>query len=78
MKRPFYCGSQYSDWVSENCERCSRGYDYEAGTWRCELQRALDEAYLDTGEVADEVAERIGYREGLYIWRCAEYEKKEE
>ena len=77
MKRVFANGSQFADWLMENCHRCARGYDYEAGVYRCELQKALDEAYTWGGEVTDEVAERIGYREGLYNWRCAEYEKKE-
>jgi hypothetical protein len=77
--RPFYCGTQYADWETWNCENCrkqGRYADADKTDWRwsCELQRALGEAYLGDGSVSEDVARSIGYigNEARHNWECPE------
>jgi len=77
MKRPFYCGSQFGDWKARNCDRCVKGYDIN---WHCELEQALDDAYMDVGQVNEGVYHRIGADENKLAntWDCPERELKEQ
>lgn len=73
----FSCGSQYDDWTSSNCDRCTKG-------WRvvnpdepmaCDIQEALLVACFEDGTVSPEVAARMGVSEatkGRYNWCCGE------
>lgn len=76
----FSSGSQYSDWVSSNCERCTK-YNKE-GVSDCEIETALLCAYFDDGKVAPDIAERAGANEeenaGRYIWQCSEVDWTDE
>lgn len=75
--RPFYCGTQYYDWMFANCDRCTKGLrempDGELVT-RCEILDALSAASWDDGTVAPNIADRMGYADGetRYGWRCPE------
>ncbi len=80
MIRPFYCGTQGADWQTNNCENCHmRGFyrdqkgqnDFE---WRCDIQRAIDGAYIGDGSVTDEIGRRMGAigNETAHGWRCPE------
>ena len=78
--RPFYCGSQYLDWVASNCERCKKGSIDEIEI-RCPIQRTLDAACIGDGEISDAMAVRMGITEetkNAYGWPCAEVEWTEE
>lgn len=74
----FSCGTQYADWIFNNCETCKKGYDYENDEYRCDIQKELDFAYISDGMIDYEIAKRMGYfkakKKGLYIWRCPEKE----
>lgn len=64
----FSCGSQYHDWQSRNCERCML-YNPETYYKRCELELAMFDSYLGNGSLAPEIAERLGYVEGVGFWQ---------
>jgi hypothetical protein len=77
---PFYCGSQSADWETVNCDNCHmRGFyrdqegqrDFE---WRCDIQRAFNEAYMGDGTVSAEIGKRMGADENVasHGWRCPE------
>jgi len=75
--RPFSCGSQYGDWTSANCERCTKAA--EGYAWpTCEIEAALCEAYCGDGEITDRIAARMGESKGRYNWPCGEVEWTEE
>lgn len=72
--RPFYCGSQFADWIDKNCENCKKSQ-------RCDIQDALDEAYMGDGTVTAEIAKRMNYENkvpGYYSWPCNEVESTTE
>jgi hypothetical protein len=78
--QPFYCGSQYMDWLTANCERCKK-YDLEQSS--CEIDSALFEACIDDGTVSEEIAVRMGFlvdgkQNGNYNWMCPEVDWTEE
>lgn len=72
---PFYCGTQRMDWKCHNCDLCTKGYDDKATQWRCDLEKKIDEAYMDDGSVDAETAKRMGEPEDcrVYNWRCTEF-----
>lgn len=70
-KSPFSNGSQYSDWLSSNCERCKK-YDYEHPELSCELENAIGIAAITDGKVTQEIYKRMGAESGNYIWMCPE------
>lgn len=75
--RPFSNGTQYGDWTSVNCERCAKGANYTVGPdeWPgCEIEAALIEGYIGDGTVSSEIAERMHYQPGKYVWQCGEVE----
>jgi len=72
---PFYCGSQKMDWHCYNCSNCTKGYDDEARAWRCDLEKAIDNAFMGDGSVSAEIAKRMGEPEDCRVhnWRCPEF-----
>ena len=73
--RPFYCGTQYYDWLSANCKRCKKA------NFICEIQEALNMACIGSGEISEPMAKRVGITEenkSLYQWPCGEVEWTEE
>jgi hypothetical protein len=71
----FSNGSQYTDWTSRNCDRCSK-YDPEGEKeFECDIDSALFNAFWDDGKVTEEIAKRMGYQPGLYTWACPELAK---
>lgn len=69
MWKPFSNGTQFMGWKWNNCARCTRGYDNN--NWHCDIEYALDLAYVTTGYVPDEIANRMG-KEESYLWICPE------
>jgi hypothetical protein len=77
---PFYCGTQGADWRVANCDNCHmRGF--HRGTvgkqefeWRCEIQYAIDGAYMGDGTVSAVIGRRMGCPDNFaaYGWRCPE------
>jgi len=70
MVRPFYCGSQFSDWTEKNCDHCKK-------IERCDIKDALWEAYVGDGNVSHEIGKRMNYssdQPGYYSWPCNEVE----
>ena len=72
--RPFYCGTQAADWKASNCWRCTKAYDEQAGEWRCDLERAIDDAQFGDGTISPDIARRIGYDNSSFahVWACTE------
>ena len=58
---PFSSGTEYAEWVAANCDRCKYGFD---DWYNCEIQIALDMAYLDDGTIPGYIAAAIGCQEG--------------
>lgn len=73
--RPFHCGTQYLDWENSNCCRCKKYTDDASG---CEIMQALAYASVSDGTVSPEMAERMGYKKGAYLWPCAEVDWTDE
>lgn len=79
----FSNGSQYADWQSRNCDRCTK-YNPEKYDGQCDLDLALGMSYIDDGLLEQPIAERLGYVEGVafglgadgtgfaYGWDCPE------
>jgi hypothetical protein len=68
------------DWKCYNCDFCTKRYT-DAEKWRCDLEKLIDEAYMDDGSVSAETAKRMGEPEDcrVYNWRCPEFvEDKQE
>jgi hypothetical protein len=79
MKRPFSCGSQFGDWRTSNCERCTKSIgDRWEVPYKCDIECAIDHAYLGTGEIEDGIAQRMNYSPDKYNWCCGEVEWTEE
>lgn len=75
---PFYCGTQMADWHGYNCNHCRKRGAYQAPPdrdfkWNCEIQSAVDLAYLTTGDVSAEIGRRMGACDDAN-WRCGEFE----
>lgn len=82
MIQPFYCGSQYGDWTSSNCDRCKKGANRLGpdALPTCEIELALGEAYILSGNVTADIAQRMGYTDDgmAYTWPCGEVEWTDE
>jgi hypothetical protein len=72
---PFYCGIQRMDWKCYNCHFCTKRYNEAARTWHCDLEKLIDESYMDDGSVSADVARRMGEPDDcrVYNWRCPEF-----
>lgn len=72
-ERPFSCGTQFADWVSANCDRCTHSK-------KCDIVNALSEAFWGDGSVSIEIAKRMGCEspETRFQWKCGEWEPTEE
>jgi hypothetical protein len=73
--KPFDTGSQYGDWVRMNCSRCKRGYYNNGERFVCDIELAINDAYLSNGYVSENIARRMGaIGHNQYLWRCPEFE----
>ena len=75
--RPFYCGTQAADWREWNCANCKRAGAYTDETqtkfvWVCDIERALDEAWMGDGSVSGEIAQCMSYDPLRHNWTCGE------
>ena len=73
--RPFYCGTQYLDWLNRNCFRCAKvEYDDDPDKCRfdCEIEKALSRADTDDGTIAADLARRMDCTGKDYLWGCPE------
>lgn len=68
--RPFSSGAQFADWRDLNCNKCKKGY---VTNWNCDIEHALDYAYIVNGHVSDSIAARMGREEKKYLWTCHEF-----
>jgi hypothetical protein len=72
---PFSNGTQYDDWCTNNCERCTKSSQYGDGAG-CELEDSLLTACFDDGKIDQQTAQRIGMNtdqhEDRYVWPCSE------
>lgn len=79
---PFANGSQWGDWQSSNCERCTKYHpeaDSPDGTCDLEWTLSLGGEECD-GSVGEQLARRCGYlkddgaTDRRYVWPCTEVE----
>jgi len=75
LDRPFSCGTEFADWQSRNCDRCAKGYDVDAETWRCDLEFALNVNGQD--HVPIPALRRMGHDPNDPVGRCHEFEEQE-
>lgn len=77
---PFSSGSEYAEWVHNNCDRCVRSDEYvpeepgdpPAGR-SCDLEFALSRAYCTDGTLSAEEAARLGVPvDRRWPWWCRE------
>ena len=85
-KQPFSNGLEYAGFQYSCCERCAKGDDYREQTvWtkdtvpKCDIEYALGVAYMTTGEITDEMYQRlygpiVGTKYEIYGPLCAEFE----
>ncbi len=71
--RPFYCGTQMSNWTNKNCEHCRKA-SRESQPETCDIETTIWTAYAGSGFVPLEVARRMGYDGAHYCWPCGEIE----
>ncbi len=57
---PFSCGSYFRDWKSRNCDRCALRWEAGQG-WQCDIEAALQYAYMDNGTVTREIGKRLRF-----------------
>ena len=81
MPAPFHCGTQYADWTSANCDRCTKSSPAAESFTdiACLIERALAVGVL-TGNVGPRMMERCGAakNKGRYQWPCPEWVPTEE
>lgn len=72
--QPFSNGSQFGDWTASNCASCERAAseDCNYDDMPCEIEKALTLAYLTSGRIPLEIADRMGHGNGRYGWPCLE------
>ncbi len=58
--RPFVEDSEYGEWKRRNCQRCSVGWR-PGQQYQCDLEAALDYAYLDCRTVTEEIAQHLKF-----------------
>lgn len=79
--RPFHCGSQAGDWFHRNCYRCARSNrpDGAALQSACEIENALDAAWVGDGTISREIGRRAGFigNERALTFDCLERELRE-
>ncbi len=73
---PFSNGTQYGDWTEANCDTCSKraDRDHPPETCPCDIEQALLYAYVGTGTISADIADRMGRSEGRYNWPCKEHD----
>lgn len=78
--RPFDSGTQFQDWTASNCDRCTKGsHRLEEDEWPdCPIESALVYALFGDGSITQEFADRMGYKQFYYGWKCGEFEPTEE
>jgi len=78
--QPFSDLTQWIWWESKNCDRCEKSpedwNEYEPVP--CPIENALMTANSGDWTVSEDIARRMGYREGAYFWPCPEFEKRVE
>jgi hypothetical protein len=75
--RPFSSGTQFADWTSRNCDRCSKGASptLEPDQWpTCEIEGALVAGYVGDGTITAEIAKRMALEPLALTWECGEFE----
>lgn len=74
--RPFSNGTQYLDWETSNCSRCTKTLERHDGYFICSIEAALNAAMFDDGTISESIAKRMGYlnNRDAYSWPCGEVE----
>lgn len=70
---PFSNGTQYEDWSSSNCERCTKGYHNNGEKMACDIENALLVACFGDGSIAPEIRDRMTVQKERYVWPCGEW-----
>jgi hypothetical protein len=69
--RPFSNGTQLGAWRARNCRNCGL-WNPERFDGQCSIDEAIGLAYAGDGTVTEDVAQRMGYAEGLVTRDCPE------
>ncbi len=73
----FSNGTQYTSWMDRNCISCQKWCYESTARSKCDIDKALADAYCSDGSIAESIAHRMGWfdHRGHYTWTCPE--KKE-
>lgn len=77
--QPFDSGTQFGDWIERNCANCWKDRREDGKVYKCQIQKALDIAYIGDGLIPLAMAKRMGWKywdQPRYSWRCPEQEKE--
>jgi hypothetical protein len=68
---PFSQGTQFLDWIDENCEQCVHAAE------GCKMFDGLIAARVGDGTVSREIADRLGVPENTWSdWQCKELQPR--
>ena len=68
---PFSSGMEFAGWTKDNCHKCALSYDGDDRGWRCDIERALANAYVGHGTMPIDIARRAGL-DGMHAGDCKE------
>lgn len=62
MIRPFANGIEYGAWTTANCDGCAKRFDEATWHFRCDIEHALNAAYVRDGLIPVAIFRRMGRR----------------
>lgn len=70
----FSNGTQYTSWMDRNCVSCQKWCYESAARSKCDIDKALADAYCSDGSISKEIAHRMGRldNDGKFWWHCPE------
>ena len=69
--RPFSNGSDLTNWLEKNCDECKISTSYrDSSRFICHIDEALTLAYFDTGDIDENIFNKVGRRNDLHFNNC--------
>jgi hypothetical protein len=70
-KRPFSNGTDFTLWMSKNCDECKISTSFrDSDKFLCHIDEALIIAYFDDGVIDEKIFNKIGQRKDLHFNDC--------
>ena len=76
--RIFSSGQEFRNWRANNCDKCTKDYDWnnypnEGMNLKCKAEEALSLACVGSGRISKRVAMFIGWEKGKFSWKCPHF-----